>query len=137
MLHGLFNKESLFYSHMLALSDKDLVVSLNKYQKDRIVRDIGSKSKNPSAIAKQYINRIVKAGLMIPLGGGSYKINPSINGFSAGSDYLERHRQDYAEISIALRSNGDTKISTSTGEILKDDDGKEYVLTNDGKKKFI
>ena len=137
LLQNLYNKESLFFCHLLSTADKDLIVNLTKYQKEKIVRLIGSKSKNPSNIAKQYISKLVKLGLILSVGGGSYKVNPSIHGFSAGSDYLEKMKHNYAEIRIKMRPDKDAEITAFTGEILKDENGHEYILATNGVRKSV
>ena len=123
------------------MADKDLVVNATSYQKKKIIEAIGSTTKNPLNTAKQYVSKLKKLGLIKPLGGGSYKINPKIHGFSAGSDYMERQNQHYAQITIDMQSNGKSKLSTRTSHkpingLEVDSNGEEYTPLPDGKRYY-
>ena len=134
MLKGLYNKDSLFFATMISRADADLVVRMTAGMKIEIIDAIGSKSKKPANLARQYLSRLVKLNLIANLGGGDYKINPLICGFSAGGEYLKSQRHNYSEIVIRSRQGYPDTYETCSGEVLTDDDGQEYIIDQKGNK---
>lgn len=75
------NKRTLFLAHVLSRIEwhdeqKILYVDLPAMVKRDILKAIGAESENPLVLASQYINTLVKAGLIKSMGSSRYAIDP-------------------------------------------------------------
>jgi hypothetical protein len=82
LLHSIANKQTLFLAAMIGRMDADNVVQMTPYIREQIMNEIGTSAKNKLAVAKQYINSLIKAGLITNIGRGAYMVVPKLFGFS-------------------------------------------------------
>lgn len=98
------NKQTLFLAHVLSRMEydstsKQLLVDLTPRVRRLILKELGVTSKNPLNLAKGYIRQLTKAGLIKPLGQGTYCIDPESYGYSkyVPKDLRERAGAIYEE----------------------------------------
>jgi hypothetical protein len=92
------NKRTLFLAHVLSRIEyhdeqKVLYVDLPAMVKRDILKAIGAESENPLVLASQYINTLVKAGLIKSIGSSRYAIDPQSYGYSK---YVKKELRDKA-----------------------------------------
>ena len=124
MLHGLYNKESLFFAYMLANANHELVVHLNSKLKSDIMEKIGSRAKIKRNAADQQLRKLKELGLIRSLGGGSYMVNPHIHGFSNNVERINTLKAKYIEVRTRYSEAGreTAMVDELTGEVLWEDE---------------
>ena len=120
------NKQTLFLAHVLYRMEwngesKQFIAYLTTAQKREIINAIGSDSKNPLGSAKQYIASLTKVGLIKPIGGGAYLIDPASYG---GSKYVGKN----------LRMKNSRLYETRVFTEKSGDVEQAYIVTEDGER---
>lgn len=109
LLHTIANKQTMFFGYMLSRMDEDNLVSMTPNQRRQAMEDIGSKSSNPLVMARQHLHGLVKAGLITPLGGSDYMVNPLFA--NKIHDYKRKVNQKYElYLTAVARADGSMEI---------------------------
>ena len=98
LLHSVANKQTLFFAEMMARMDGDNIVQMTPYIRELIVDNIGSKTNNKLALARQYIKTLSDAGLIIDIGKGAYMVAPKIAGFSCNDQFIKSKQAKFLKI---------------------------------------
>ena len=98
LLHAICNKQTLFFAAMVSRMDADQVVPMPPYVRKQIVDEVRIVSKNKLGVAKQYLHRLKKAGLIADLGGGAYMINPRLHGRNNMQNSIDKKAERFMKI---------------------------------------
>ena len=120
LLHSIANKQTLFFAEMIARMDGDNIVQMTPYIRELIVDNIGSKTNDKLALARQYIKTLSDASLIKDIGKGAYMIAPKIAGFSSNDQFINSKQDKYLKITYSKN-----KRSLSMG--FEDDTDDYYV----------
>lgn len=107
LLHMVANQRTMFFASLLSRMNNNNEVHLTPYERRTILIEIGSKSKNPLAMAKDHLQNLAKSGLVTSIGGGSYMVNPKF-----ATKY-----EDFTGLVDAKYAKYLTIIGSSNGEI--------------------
>ena len=110
LLHTIANKQTLFFAHMVSRMDDSQIVQMTPYVRKQIMDLIEAKQKNRLAGAAQYIDKLIKEGLVVNVGDGAYMINPRIHGHTNWKESIATKDKLFTELRIQYRENGDRKI---------------------------
>ena len=110
LLHTIANKQTMFFAHMVSRMDDDQIVQMTPYVRKQIMDLIEATQKNRLAGATQYINKLVKAGLIVSVGGGAYMINPMIHGHTNWKESITQKSKKFAALRLLYDANGDRRI---------------------------
>ncbi len=108
LLHQTANKKTIFFMEMLSRMDSDQYVEMTPRVREKIISSISPKNKNPLDLARQYLARLVKEGLIAFHGKSSYMINPKISGFSN----IDKFQNQKAERFIKLKYKNGKRFIT-------------------------
>ena len=120
------NKQTLFLAHLLYRMEwnsdaKQCIVSLTAYDKRTIIEAIGCDSKDPGQLARQYLARLCKSGLIRSIGGSAYLIDPQSY---SGSKYVSKK----------LRIKNSTIYETRVFMEDKEGEPSAYIITEEGER---
>lgn len=110
LLHQTANKQTMFFMQMLSKMDKDQIVQMTGYVRKNIISHVSPGNENKLELARQYLKRLSKDGLIRNVGDGAYMINPKISGYSN----VDKFQNEKSEIFIKLKyKHGKRKIEVN------------------------
>ena len=120
------NKKTMFLAHILYRMNwhketRQYISTITAFDKREILKSIGAVSKNPIQLAGQYIHALTKAGLIKPLGGGGYLIDP---------DSYSGHKYVTSDLRLKNAMIYETRVFTDEGE----GETQTYIVTEDGER---
>ncbi len=98
LLHSIANKQTLFFAGMISRMDGDNIVQMTPYVREAIIVEIGAKSKDKLALARQYIKTLSDAGLVVDIGKGAYMVIPKLAGFSSIASSSNSKQEKFIKI---------------------------------------
>lgn len=120
LLHSIANKQTLFFMEMVLRMDSEQNVQMTQAVREKIMLSIGSKEKNLTNGASQYLKHLKELGLIRDKGKGEYMVNPKIHGFSNDAFAIQRKSEIFMNIKYTKDGGRTITVDMETGEI----DGK-------------
>jgi hypothetical protein len=120
------NKTTLFLAHMLCEMEfnepiKQNIVTLTSFDKRRILKSIGCKSKDPVRLASQYLIKLQKSGMIKSIGDGAYLIDPESFGYAK---YVPK------ELRFKSKAIYETRVFKDKSAGVK----QAWIITEDGER---
>jgi len=109
LMHTVANKQTMFFGYMLSRMNDDNHVSMTIYHRKLAMEQIGSTAKKPLNMARQYLHLLVKANLIVCLGGSEYMVNPKFAGTFQDHKWVVDKKEALYMNAIA-KSDGTMKI---------------------------
>ena len=117
LLSSICNKQTMFFAGMIHRMDSDHVVQMTPYVRKKLISEVGSKTGNPSNLARQYLKGLSDAGLVASLGDGAYMVNPKIAGFTNIASIVDAKSEVFLKIKYS--PDGSRELSVTSEKTPK------------------
>lgn len=112
LLHTVANQQTLFLAYLLSDMDNDNMVHLTVYKKQKIMKEIGSKSKKPLIMANQHLTSLARHGLVKSQGGGTFMVNPQ---FASKFEDFKYKRDEKTRLYVTMIGEVDGTVTIEAG----------------------